>query len=100
MDLRFDPSSDFRWLLAVPAIPLVGYVVNLFLGRKLPRKGDWLLTGGMFVAMAITVWMAAKAVSAAYAGEEFRHESAEHGLSFSWFYRSGAAGNFTAGILY
>src|SRR5262245_52328101 len=99
MDLRFDPATDFRWLLAVPAIPLVGFVVNVFCGRKLPRKGDWLLTGGMFVVMAITLWMGAKAVSAAYAGEEFHFESVKHGLSFSWLYHGAPSspGNFTAG---
>ena len=102
--LRFDPSVDFRWLLAVLAIPLVGFVVNLLFGRKLPRRGDWLLTGGMFVVMAITVWMAAKAIAAAYAGEEFFHQSVEHGVAFSWLYQTaepaGSPLNLTAGILY
>jgi len=102
--LRFDPGVDFWLLLAVPAIPLLGFVVNVFLGRGLPRKGDWLLTGGMFVSMAITVWLGAKAVSAAFAGETFFHRSAEHGISFSWLYQSGKeAGsplNLTTGILY
>ena len=63
---EFQPGTDFKLLLAVPLIPLVGYVVNIFFGRRLPRQGDWLLTGGMFVSMAITVLMAAKAIYWAY----------------------------------
>ena len=30
MDLTFDPSVDFKLLLAVPLIPLIGYVINIF----------------------------------------------------------------------
>ena len=55
--MQFDPATDFKLLLAVPLIPLIGYVVNIFFGRRLPRGGDWLLTGGMFVVMCITVYM-------------------------------------------
>ena len=35
--LQFNPGSDFKLLLAVPLIPLVGYVVQIFFGRRLPR---------------------------------------------------------------
>ena len=48
---------QWKLLLAVPLIPLVGYVIQIFFGRHLPRKGDWLLTGGMFVVMCITVYL-------------------------------------------
>jgi len=34
--MRFDPATDWALLLAVPAIPLLGYVVNIFLGKNLP----------------------------------------------------------------
>jgi len=100
--LQFDPAVDFKLLLAVPLIPLAGYVIQIFFGRRLPRRGDWLLTGGMFVVMAITVLMAAKAISAAYAGEEFLHSSRDHGLTFSWLYRDHPASpaNVSAGILF
>ena len=69
--LRFDPTIDWTLLLIVLAIPLAGFVVNVFVGRSLPRKGDWLLTGGMFVSMAITVYLFAKALHhAGSPGEE------------------------------
>jgi NADH-quinone oxidoreductase subunit L len=102
--MRFDPAIDWKLLLAVPAIPLIGYVINIFLGRGLPRKGDWLLTGGMFVVMCITVWMAIKAIAAGFAGEEFFHQSREDGIAWSWLYRTGKSAsspmNLTAGLLY
>ncbi|MFN0242642.1 MAG: NADH-quinone oxidoreductase subunit L [Planctomycetota bacterium] len=87
--LAFNPAVDFKLLLAVPLIPLVGFAVQIFFGRKLPRKGDWMLTGGMFIVMAITVLMAAKAIAAGYAGKEFAHHSSEAGLTWGWLYQRG-----------
>ena len=81
--MHFDPAIDWKLLLAVPAIPLLGYVVNIFFGRTLPRRGDWLLTGGMFVVMAITVWLAAKSIASGFAGEEFFHESRKDGVAWA-----------------
>jgi len=105
MDLHFDPQTDFQLLLIALFTPLVGYVLQLSFGRHLPRKGDWLLIGGMGVTMCITVYMAAKAISAAYAGEEFFHHSGrEAGLWFHWLYssaeRAGETANLSVGILY
>ena len=51
------PTWQWQLLLAVPLIPLVGYVIQIFWGKHLPRQGDWLLTGGMGVVMLITVYM-------------------------------------------
>jgi NADH-quinone oxidoreductase subunit L len=99
MSLEFDPTIDYALLLAVPAIPLVGYLINVFFGRRIPRNGDWLLTAGMFVSMCITLWLAAKAIASG--GHDFIHESHAEGMVFPWLYSSaGAAGNVVAGILY
>ena len=68
--LQFDPQADFKLLLAVPLIPLVGYVVQIFFGRFLPRKGDWLLTAGMFASMCIAVLMVAKAINHGFSSSE------------------------------
>jgi NADH-quinone oxidoreductase subunit L len=102
--MQFDPSLDWKLLLAVPAIPLAGYVINIFFGKRLPRRGDVLLTGGLFVVMCITLYMAAKAIAAGFAGEEFSHESLDTGFGFSWLYQTGKAAysplNLTAGLMY
>ena len=92
MDLRIDPQTDPGQLFAEWMAPLVGYVIQIFCGRFLPRKGDWLLLGGMGFTAVITVYMAAKAIAAAYAGEPFFHHSGhDAGLWFSWLYSSAEA---------
>ncbi len=116
MDLTFHPESDFKLLLAVPLIPLCGYLLQIFFGRFLPRKGDWLLTGGMFATMCITLYMFAKAMNHAYSGgghgghDEhealigFFHESRHTGFKWSWLFQTGEAPdsvrNLTIGLLY
>ncbi|MCP3920882.1 MAG: NADH-quinone oxidoreductase subunit L [bacterium] len=98
---------DYKLLLAVPAIPIVGYVIQIFFGRHLPRKGDWMLTGGMFVVMCITVYMfLTKAIGfePSPGNAALLHESAkEGGPIFGWLYSSAekAPGfNLVAGIMY
>ncbi len=102
MNLEFDPALDFKLLLAVPLVPLVGYVLQIFLGRRLPH-GDKLLTGGMFVVMCITLWLAAKAIAATHAGSPFLHGSGKAGLEVGWLYSTGVVPswmNVVAGMLY
>ena len=38
------------WLL-----PLFAFVIQIFFGNRLPRKGDWLIVGSMFVDMALAL---------------------------------------------
>ncbi len=93
-------ALDYKLLLAVPLIPLMAYVVQIFVGKKLPRRGDWLPTGGMFIVMCITVYMFLKAVNA---DGPFFHESAkEGGPVYRWFYQTEVKDSFNsiAGILY
>ena len=97
--MEFNPELDYRLLLAVLLIPLAGYVVQIFWGRRF--RGDVVLTGGMFVVMCLTVWMAAKAIAA---DGVFFHESvAEGGPAFGWLHQFAdkpASLNIVAGILY
>src|SRR6185503_1872316 len=102
MSLAFDPATDFRLLLAVLAIPLAGYTLQIFLRRMLPH-GDKILTAGMFVVMCLNVYLGAKGLHAAYAGERFFHHSSEAGLEFGWLYTAGTVPdsmNIVMGILY
>ncbi len=106
MSLEFNPETDFKLLLAVPLIPLAAYVVQIFFGRHLPRKGDWLMTGGLFAVMCITVFLGAKAIahSSAPGAEPFFFNSADVGMSFSWFFQSAKSAddalNMTASMMY
>jgi NADH-quinone oxidoreductase subunit L len=118
MDLTFHPETDFKLLLAVPLIPLCGYIIQIFFGRFLPRKGDWVLTTGMFATMCITVYMFAKALNhqlhggghggehgVEHAATAFWQHSTEHGFSWNWLFQgshleTGDPVNLTIGILY
>ena len=98
--LDFNPSVDFKLLLAVPAIPLLGYIFQIFFGRKV-KRGDLVLTGGMFIVMLITVYMGFKAIYAAYNDIPFVHDSAQHGMAFGWFFGDlEVAENVVASIFY
>ena len=100
--LEFDPALDFKLLLAVPLIPLIGYILQISLRERLPH-GDKLLTTGMFVVMCITVLQAAKALYSG--GEDFINHSSSAGMELGWLY-SGASGdvptwmNVVIGIVY
>jgi NADH-quinone oxidoreductase subunit L len=112
--LEFNPETDFKLLLAALLIPACAYVLQIFFGKRLPRQGDWLPTGGMFVVMCITVWLAAKAIAAGYhtgggehgehaAADFFWHSPTDAGFQFKWLFASAKdAGplNVVAGILY
>jgi NADH-quinone oxidoreductase subunit L len=81
------PLGQWKLLLAVPLIPLVGYVIQIFFGKKLPRSGDWLMTGGMGAVMIITVYMFFVARGHAADGN-FIAESWRSGFSWDWLYQS------------
>lgn len=103
--LQFDPAQDFKLLALALALPVTGYLIQIFFGKHLPRKGDWMLIGGMFVTMCITVLMFAKSLYAAYKGIEFTHHSGEElGWWFHWLYSSpeaaGATSNLSAALFY
>jgi NADH-quinone oxidoreductase subunit L len=97
--LAFDPAQDFKLLFLAFVLPLVGYVIQISVGKRLPRQGDWLLTGGLFATASITVLMFAKSLWAAYHGQEFRHHSGdEAGLWFHWFYSSDTIANGVSNV--
>jgi NADH-quinone oxidoreductase subunit L len=41
--------------IAVLLLPLLSFTILIFFGKRLPRKGDWLEVGVLFVALAISV---------------------------------------------
>ena len=38
-------------------LPLAGFVILIFFGKKLARQGDWLGMGIMFIALALSVFV-------------------------------------------
>jgi NADH-quinone oxidoreductase subunit L len=52
---------SYIWL--VPALPLAGFAVNLFVGRRLGKAAGWLATGLMFASLAMSIGMAGDLLS-------------------------------------
>jgi len=95
-------NLDFQLLLAVLLIPLVGYTLQIFLRDKLPH-GDKILTGGMFVVMCITVYLASKAIGAVHDGLPFLNHSGDVGMEGGWLYQAADVPsymNVVVGIFY
>ena len=82
------PTWQWQLLLAVPLIPLVGYVIQIFWGKHLPRQGDWLLTAGMGVVMCITVYMFFIARGHSSGEGYFIAESLRDGFGWDWLHRA------------
>jgi len=100
--LEFNPELDFKLLLLAVLIPFFGYIVQMSLRGRLPH-GDKLLTGGMFVTMCITVFMAAKAIHASHEPGSFMHHSSEAGMEIGWLYNSATietTRNLVIGLFY
>ncbi len=95
------PGTYF-WLLLVPLLPLAAWVVQTFLGNRLPRKGDWLPTGAMGVAAVIAIWQLIRVF--AQWDPDFLMSSTADGYSWKFFFSSeqftGGLAGFHAGILY
>lgn len=93
----FDQNDIYR-LIAVPLLPLVGYIIQLFFGKKLPRQGDWLLISFMAAGLGIAVYEFAKCLGAW--SPDFQVQSRNMGLSWAWFGSTPGAPGFIAGVLY
>ena len=62
--------------LAILLLPLAGFVLLIFFGRRLPRQGDWLGTGLITVSFALAVTVLVQKLT------QYHDETL--GLSFSW----------------
>src|SRR5690606_17147034 len=47
-----------HWALVILVSPLVGFVLQVAFGRKLPREGDWVPTLFLFIPLVLSTWMA------------------------------------------
>jgi NADH-quinone oxidoreductase subunit L len=44
-----------RYAYIIPFLPLLSFFVNIAVGKRLPRKGDWLCLGTIAVALAMSI---------------------------------------------
>ncbi len=47
--------------LAIVLLPLAAFAVQIFVGRRLPRSGDFVSTGAILAALALSLWIFARA---------------------------------------
>jgi NADH-quinone oxidoreductase subunit L len=59
-------------LILILLLPLAGFALQVFFGRYLPRKGDWLSTGLIGVSLALSIVALAQTLGVADPG--LRHE--------------------------
>lgn len=79
------PSADFfPLLLAVPLLPLGAWLLQVFLGRSLPRQGDWLPTGAMLGAFVIAVLLYLRAQGLGEESEFFVWSTSASGGGHGW----------------
>jgi NADH-quinone oxidoreductase subunit L len=50
-------------LLLILLLPLAGFAVQIFFGRRLPRQGDWVPTGAMGIALLLSIVTFARTLS-------------------------------------
>ena len=98
------PSADFfPQLLAVPLLPLGAWLLQVLLGDRLPRGGDWLPTGAMLGAFGIAVMLYLRAQGLGEEAEYFVWSS-EGESGWKWFVSSEALTSglaaFRAGLWY
>jgi NADH-quinone oxidoreductase subunit L len=53
--MRLSPETLIQLALTVYLLPLAGFVILVFFGKRLPRQGDWLGTSILFVSLALTL---------------------------------------------
>lgn len=49
------PETILQLSAVVLLLPLAGFVLLIFFNKKLPRQGDWLETGILFLGLALSV---------------------------------------------
>ncbi len=95
MDWHTFTTVDFAWMLAIPALPLAAFVIQIFFGRWLPRKGDWVPTTAMGFALVLAVGFFLKAMGifdpTLYI-QSSNPPPGETGLSLAWLFGNAPSG--------
>ena len=66
-----------KYALAIYLLPLIAFVVQIFIGKRLPRKGDWVSIGAVLLTLVLSLAMFASMLLDP--NPEFHQEA-----SFTW----------------
>lgn len=58
--------------ITILLLPLLGFVLMIFVGKKLPRQGDWFSTGLISISLLLSIYLLIVKVSS-YSGEMISH---------------------------
>ena len=95
MDWHTFTTVDFAWMLAIPALPLAAFIIQIFLGPWLPRKGDWVPTTAIGVALVLALGFFFKAMGVfdpTLFLQSGNPPPGETGLSFAWLFGNAPSG--------
>ncbi len=56
------PDTILQFALAILLLPLVSFTVLVFIGKRLPRQGDWFGTGLLFICLALSLMVMVNAL--------------------------------------
>ncbi len=79
----FEPTTLLGMVLAIVLVPLGGALVQIFFGRKLPRRGDWLATACILTSASLAVTLFWRVI-VQIDDPNWSWSSADHGLSWHW----------------
>ncbi len=57
-------DTIITYALIILLLPLAAYVIQIFFSKRLPRQGDWLPTGAMFIGLALSLVILGRVFSA------------------------------------
>lgn len=66
-----------NYAILILILPLAAFVIQIFFGRRLPRGGDWLVTGAMFLSLILSTSIFLQVFS-------IHDPRFKTGISFNW----------------
>ncbi len=82
MEQFFETTTPAWIAVAIVLIPLLGFLVQIFFGRSLPRKGDWVPTGAIGVSAVLAVYLGVQMFRAW--NPDLCYESVREGFVWRW----------------
>ncbi len=81
--MAFEPQTLVTMALAIVLVPLLGAITQIFVGRKLPKGGDWLAQACIVTSAILSITLFVKLVAGPW-DPNFAFHSVDHGLSWTW----------------
>ncbi|MEZ5988921.1 MAG: hypothetical protein R3F30_07315 [Planctomycetota bacterium] len=89
-------QSHVGMMLWIIALPLLAFGLQIFVGRRLPRQGDWLPTAAIFTALVLAATLFHRGIVLDPSPQLLLHSArdvplGQRGWSLDWFFGGPAA---------